>query len=507
MISAIPVSAVRRLFAKVPLRFAGRGALNLSSSTTAAAAAVPVTVTDIPYLRFGSPEPLSVTQQQSALGYVPLTRITTLPNGFRIATETTPHAKTATVGIWIDAGTRYETSSTNGAAHFLEHMAFKGTSRRGLHRLELDVENIGGHLNAFTSREQTCYYAMVLNQDVPKAVDVLSDILLNSTMSNAAVEQERGVILREMQEVGGVALEVMFDHLHATAFQYSPLGRTILGSAENVKTLTRADLADYIATHYTAPRMVLSASGGVDHDELVAIATSAFSGLQKGGCSVADLLRDGPSKFTGSMVEIADPDTPKVHLAIAFQGVSWTDPDAVALMIMQTMLGGWNSRLTAGIHMGSRVAQLMAANGLCDSYMAFNTNYHDTGLFGMYATGNPDTTEDMSWAMINNMTKMVYAVEESDVTRAKNQLKAQTLFSLDSTTGTAQDMGRQLLTYGRRLSNEELFARIDAVNADVVKRVAERIVYNSDMAICAMGNTVHVPDYQWFRRRTFWMRY
>ena len=506
MLRAISTSAGRRWAAGATLPVAGLGASYLSS-TTASAAAVPATATDSPYLRFGSPEPLSVTEQQTALGYVPLTKVTTLPNGFRIATETTPHAKTATVGLWIDAGTRYETSENNGAAHFLEHMAFKGTPKRSVSHLEVEVENIGGHLNAYTSREQTCYYAKVLKQDIPQAVDILSDILQNSTMDEAAVERERGVILREMQEVEGVAEEVVFDHLHATAFQFSPLGRTILGSAENVKKLTRGDLADYIATHYSAPRMVLSASGGVDHDELVALASSAFSGLQEGGTSVADLLKEGPAKFTGSMAEIADPDMPKVHLALAFQGVSWSDPDAVALMVMQTMLGGWNSRLTAGIHMGSRVAQLMAANGLCDSYMAFNTNYHDTGLFGMYATGDPETAEDMSWTMINNMTKMVYAVEESDVTRAKNQLKAQTLFAQDGTSGTAEDIGRQLLTYGRRLSKEELFARIDAVDADVVKRVAERIIYNSDMAICTMGNTVNVPDYQWFRRRTFWMRY
>jgi len=475
-------------------------------ATASPAAAEVVPATDSPFLRFGTPEP-HVTHHKDALGYVPATQVTTLPNGLRVATEATPQATTATVGIWIDAGTRYETAANNGAAHFLEHMAFKGTPTRSQMQLEVEIENMGGHLNAYTSREQTCYYAKVVKEDLPKAVEILSDILQNSKMDNGAVERERGVILREMQEVEGVAEEVVFDHLHATAFQFSPLGRTILGSAENVRTLTRGDLMDYIATHYSAPRMVLSAGGAVDHAQLVALAEKGFSALPTGSMSADDLVKQDPAKFTGSMVDIADPDMPQVHLALAFQGVSWTDPDAVPLMVMQSYLGSWDSSMTAGQHMGSRLAQLMACNNLCNSYTAFNTNYKDTGLFGVYAVGSPATAEDMGWSMINNMTKMVYSVDENELLRAKNQLKAQILFSQDGTAGVAEDIGRQLLTYGRRIPKEEMFARIDAVTPEVVKRVADRVIYNKDLVICAMGNTTEVPDYQWFRRRTFWMRY
>jgi len=200
----------------------------------------------------------------------------------RVATEATPHAQTATVGVWIDAGSRYETAANNGTAHFLEHMAFKGTKTRTTAGLEEEIENMGAHLNAYTSREQTTYYAKVFKQDVPKAVDVLSDILQNSSLEPAHVERERGVILREMEEVEKEVEEVLFDHLHATAFQQTGLGRTILGSAENVRTITRENLSAYIGTHYTAPRMVLVGSGAVDHDELVKLATNAFGGLLVG---------------------------------------------------------------------------------------------------------------------------------------------------------------------------------------------------------------------------------
>ena len=194
----------------------------------------------------------------------------------RVATETSPHAQTATIGVWIDAGSRYETAANNGTAHFLEHMAFKGTKTRTTAGLEEEIENMGAHLNAYTSREQTTYYAKVFKKDVAKAVDVLSDILQNSSLEPAHVERERGVILREMEEVEKEVEEVLFDHLHATAFQQTGLGRTILGSAENVRTITRENLAEYIKTHYTAPRMVLVGAGAVDHDELVKLAQGAL---------------------------------------------------------------------------------------------------------------------------------------------------------------------------------------------------------------------------------------
>lgn len=181
-------------------------------------------------------------------------QVTTLPNGLRVATETHPYAQTATVGVWIDAGSRYESKETNGTAHFLEHLAFKGTKKRSVKQLEVEVENMGGHLNAYTSREHTCYYAKVSKESVGQAVDILADILQNSRLDEQSIERERSVILREMQEVNGDPAELVFDHLHATAFQKSSLGRTILGPTENVKRIGKADIEGYIRAHYTAVR-------------------------------------------------------------------------------------------------------------------------------------------------------------------------------------------------------------------------------------------------------------
>jgi processing peptidase subunit beta len=339
-------------------------------------------------------------------------------------------------------------------------------------------------------------------------VEILSDILQNSHIDDAAVNRERDVILREMQEINDVAEEVVFDHLHATAFQHSPLGRTILGPAENIRTLTRADLENYIKTHYTAPRMVVAAAGGVDHDSLVEQAGKAFSGLPNDPTTAAELVKQDPSMFTGSDVRIRDPDMPLINFAVAFKGASWSDPDVVTLMVMQTMLGAWDKHVGAGANMASPLAQRVAINGLCNSYMAFNTNYQDTGLFGVYATCEKNApVDDLAWCIMREISKMCYNPLEEDVIRARNQLKAAILFSQDNLSGVTEDIGRQLLVYGRRIPKAELFARIDAVDVDAVKAAADRFIYDQDLAIAAMGDVQNLPDYVWFRRRTYWLRY
>ena len=436
-------------------------------------------------------------------------QVTRLSNGLRVISETVPFASTATVGVWIDAGSRYESDSTNGTAHFLEHMAFKGTTSRTVRDLEVEIENMGGHLNAYTSREQTCYYAKVFDKDVPKALEILADILQNSNLDERAIERERDVILREMQEIEGIPEEVVFDHLHATAFQRSPLGRTILGPADNVRSITRQHLADYIAKNYTADRMVIAAAGAVDHAALVASVEKSFGRVPAGGESAAQLVAAEPARFTGSEVRIRDPDLPLVHLAFAFQGASWTDPDSIPLMVLQTMLGAWDKNSSAGANMGSLLAQTVATNGLAESYMAFNTNYHDVGLFGVYAVADPHASdlEDLAWIILHSMTKACYEVEELDVARAKNQLKSSILFSQDGTTGVAEELGRNLLVYGRRIPRAELFARIDAVDTNAIKAVAKRFILDQDLAITAMGDTQELPDYNWCRRRTYWLRF
>ncbi|KAL6983373.1 mitochondrial processing peptidase [Sarracenia purpurea var. burkii] len=457
------------------------------------------------FLRYASPHP--TLADHSSILSSPQTRITTLPNGLRVATESNLAARTATVGVWIDAGSRFETDDTNGVAHFLEHMIFKGTEKRPVKVLEEEIENMGGHLNAYTSREQTTYYAKVLDKDVPKALDILADILQNSLFEQNRIDRERDVILREMDEVEGQTEEVVFDHLHATAFQYTPLGRTILGPAGNIRKISKKDIEDYISTHYAAHRMVISAAGAVKHEDIVEQVKKLFTKLSSNPITTSQLVANEPAIFTGSEVRIIDDDIPLAQFAVAFGGVSWTDPDSIALMVLQSMLGSWNKNVGGGKHMGSQLVQTVSINEIAESIMAFNTNYKDTGLFGVYAVAKPDCLDDLAYAIMYEMSKLCYRVSEADVIRARNQLKSSLLLHVDGTSPVAEDIGRQLITYGRRIPFAELFARIDAVDASTIKRVANSFIFDKDVAIAAMGPIQGLPDYNWFRRRTYWLRY
>ncbi|CAK9186187.1 unnamed protein product [Ilex paraguariensis] len=457
------------------------------------------------FLRYASPYPTLTTH--TGILSAPETKVTTLPNGLRVATESNLASKTATVGVWIDAGSRFETDETNGVAHFLEHMIFKGTASRNVRALEEEIENMGGHLNAYTSREQTTYYAKVMDKDVPKSLDILADILQNSAFEDGRIDRERGVILQEMEAVGEQYEEVIFDHLHATAFQHTPLGRTILGPAENIKKITKQHIEDYISTHYAAHRMVISAAGAVKHEEVVEVVKKLFTKLSANPTTTSQLVVNEPAIFTGSEVRIVDDDKPLAHFAVAFNGASWTDPDSIALMVMQFMLGSWSKNAGGGKHMGSELAQWVGINEIAESMMAFNTNYKDTGLFGVYAVAKPDCLDDLAYAIMYETSKLCYRVQEADVTRARNQLKSNLLLHIDGTSPVAEDIGRQLITYGRRIPFAELCARIDAVDASTIKRVANRFIFDQDIAIAAMGPIQRLPDYNWFRRRTYLLRY
>ncbi|CDJ41282.1 mitochondrial-processing peptidase beta subunit, putative [Eimeria tenella] len=495
------------------LRYAN---LSLRSSkccfTNLAAASTKKTPTSV-----GSSDPTAAADRRSSVPISafnqPRAELTQLPNGIRVASQRLPFSETITVGVWIDSGSRFDRKSTNGAAHFLEHMAFKGTKKRSRIQLEQEIENMGAHLNAYTSREQTVYYAKAFKKDLPQCLDILSDILLNSTIDKEALEVEKRVILREMEEVEKQTEEVIFDRLHMTAFRDSPLGFTILGSAENVEKMQREDLLDYIARNYSSSRVVVAAAGEVDHRRLVDLVQWSFANLPPPKPQTIALPNPKPF-FCGSELIYRDDDMgPIAHIAVGFEGVPWKSPDVVAFMLMQAIIGSYRKH-EEGLVPGKLSANTTVRNiatkmqtGCAEMFSAFNTCYRDTGLFGFYAQCDEVAVEHCVLDLMHGITALSYSVTDEEVERAKAQLTTQLLGHLDSTTSVAEDLGRQILVYGRHVPTAEFLMRLNAIDADEIKRVAWKYLHDKEVAVSAMGPLHGMPQLIDIRRATYWLRY
>lgn len=449
------------------------------------------------FLRYASPHPTSTDHSQ--ILKFPDTRVTVLPNGLRVATESRLAAGSSSVGVFVDSGSRFESEDKSGVSHFLQRVVLMSEVE--------DMANIGAQLDGFSDREMSGFVGKVGSQNSGKLVEVLGNLLQMKDFSDDTIEKVRNAILREKDQMGVEDDQVILDQLHATAFQYTPLGRTVLGSVDDVKSITKADIEDYISSHCAAHRMVVSASGAVKHEDVVEQVKKVFTKLSANPATTSQLVASDPVNFTGSEVRMIDDDLPIAQFAVAFEGASCKDPDAITLMVMQTMLGSWSRKEESGKHVGSELVQMTSINQLAESIKTFSINYKDTGLFGVYAVAKPDCLDDLSYGIMHVISKLSYRVSDEDVIRARNQLKSSLLHSSSGVNGVAEDIGRQLLNYGRRIPFAELFARIDAVDASAVKRAADRFLFDKDIAIAARGPIKGLPDYNWFRRRTYWLRY
>jgi len=442
----------------------------------------------------------------------PTTQVTHLSNGIRVATERSPsNDLSCTVGVYIDTGSRYETKEDNGVAHFLEHLAFKGTNRRTQTQLESEIENMGGHLNAYTSREMTCYYAQVMKKDTAQAMDILSDILTNSRYDEGAVQRERSTILQEMEHVYHDSKEeLILDHLHETAFQGSPLGFTILGPVENIQKIDSQMIRDYVNKNYTGSRMVVAASGAVDHEELVTLASKHF-GAVPAQPKTGTVFRQ-PALFTGSDFEERWDTMDRCYMAFAYPTPGWNHPDAIPLMFFHQLLGEWDVSMGSAENSPISLARCLysdPADPIVDKYFAFNTLYNDIGLFGIYFQCHPFRVRDAVYMARRQMTEHAYAVGPWEMELVRNKLKANVLFSLDNSAQVAEDIGRQLLTHGRRIHPTEMLARIDDVDQNALRNCIHKYFIDRDHVAASFGATHEVGAvcYHEIRRGSYLKRY
>ncbi len=407
-------------------------------------------------------------------------RITTLANGLRVVSEDMPRLQTASLGVWVDVGTRYEPAEVNGVAHLLEHMAFKGTERRSARAIAEEIERVGGSLNAYTSREHTAYYARILAGDVDLAADILADILRHSTFAADELEKERHVVLQEIGQVKDTPDDLVFDLLQEASYPDQPMGRAILGPEAIVAAMPREALVDYMARHYCPSRLVLAGAGRLEHARLVDLAERLFGDLPAATGETAL-----PARYAGGTRIERRPDLEQVHLCLAVEGVPYHHPDHFTLQVLSTALGGG---------MSSRLFQEARENrGLCYSVFSFASAYADTGQLGVYAGTDPEDLGELMQVVADETRQLIDDPSEDELARARAQLKASLLMGLESCSAVCEDLARQLLCFGRHIPTAEIVAKIDAVDVAAVRRLGRDLLAGKGLTLAAVGPLEELP--------------
>ncbi len=408
-------------------------------------------------------------------------RFDTLPNGLRVVTEHMPGLQSASIGVWVMAGGRHERVEQNGIAHFLEHMAFKGTARRSALQIAEEIEDVGGYINAYTSREMTAYYARVLQQDIPLGLDLIGDILLNPVFDPAEIEVERGVILQEIGQALDTPDDIIFDWLQEVSYADQPIGRTILGPAERVRSFGRDDLAGFVAEHYGPEQMVLAAAGAVDHDAIIKQAEAIFGHL-KPRPKAHGLV---PARWTGGEYR-EDKALEQVHMALAFEGPDFYDPAIYTAQIYATALGGG---------MSSRLFQeARERRGLCYTIFAQAGAYEDTGMMTVYAGTSGGLIRELAEVTVDEMKRAADDMSEAELARARAQIKAGMLMGLESPSNRAERLVRMLQVFGRVSSIEETVERIDAVTLADTRAFGARMAGSCGTSMALYGPAGDAPS-------------
>jgi predicted Zn-dependent peptidase len=399
--------------------------------------------------------------------------VTRLPTGLVVVTGAMPHLETAALGVWIGSGSRNEQPDEHGISHLLEHMAFKGTTRRTARQIAEEIEAVGGDLNAATSVETTAYYARVLRADVPLALDVLSDILADPIFDSEELRREQNVIVQEIGAVEDAPDDLIWDKLQETAFAGQSIGRSILGTPAAVRSFDRPRLAAYLRRNYRSPAMVVVAAGAVEHRAVLAEVEQRFASFAGPRPPTPE-----PARFVGGS-RIETRDLEQVHIALAMHGLPHRDPNLPSLQVFTNVLGGG---------MSSRLFQeVREQRGLCYAIYAFHAPYSDIGMFGLYAGTDAADVSELMRVVVAEINAAAESINEVEIARAKAQMKAGLLMALESSTARAEQLARQLFNWGRPVPLEELVARIDAVTVESARAAGRALIARGRPATAALG--------------------
>ena len=410
-----------------------------------------------------------------------------LKNGIRVVTEEIPSIESVSVGIWINAGSRNEKKIENGIAHFLEHMAFKGTEKRSALQIAEEIESVGGFINAYTSREITCYYAKVLKNHLPLAVDILSDIISNSIFNEQEIEIEKGVIIQEIGQMKDTPDDVIFELLQKEAFADTELGRSILGSAENINSFQRENFINFIDNNYFAEKIVLCAAGNLKHKDLCKLALSLqdIKELKKPKSKSKVLFKGGEKRVIK--------DLEQAHFAVGFEAPNLKSPKLFAGKVFSVIMGGG---------MSSRLFQeIREKRGLCYSIGTSFDCYSDNGIFLSYAGTSGDKVKELSEVIATEFKDSITTINETEVERAKTQLRSSLLMGLENSSSRSERLARGLIIWDKIVEVQETISKIDSVSLEDVRDFGVEMFHNSCPAMALYGKVKDALDVNQFSQK------
>lgn len=417
---------------------------------------------------------------------------TVLPNGVRIITEEIEHLRSVSVGLWVGAGSRDEREGYEGISHFIEHMFFKGTKNRTARDLAESLEAVGGQLNAFTTKEYTCFYAKVLDEDMDLAIDVLNDMFFESLFDEKEIEKEKKVVIEEIKMYEDSPDELIHDIFSEQVWNDHPLGKPILGTEESIRNLSREKILTFLSQHYAPDNIVIAAAGKLKHEDVIKKLAPIYGEFRRGGRRVLEGTPIGHK-----VQKVVTKDTEQMHLILGVPGLGQDDDDMYPMHIFNNILGGGLS---------SRLFQtIREQRGLAYSVFSYHSTYVDSGLFAIYAGTTPSNTEEVVECILSELLDIKNnGITTGELERTKAQIKGGLFLGLESASSRMSRLGKTELTYNRVVSPEEVVEKLERVTLEDVKRVVNRLWDKDKLSLVMMGPSGHEVDIEATLKKVGW---